>query len=1189
MAPPPKDLGPDCEIGEGPQKGYVACRICTVAAGKDKWMKRHSWTKHISYPGHQSALLSRSSAVPSPIHNGTMSQVLLTTENYNRAYETPAIQLSQSVPPVTVSNFPSITSTSEVDEQFLHLSEPGFTFSDNEREMLFPALHDTAFLQQQNEAALKREFEQLKMQALEEELEGQAEDASVPSLVHEIRALGLNEEYDEDEIHSILTGLPNQSDFSPYTNKTTFLLDVLDNLPRLRLSSSHMKMILWVMRNCNPRDVPSFKGLRQEQERLRKACGVRSIQYKSQGGDIYYLNDVVDIIKKNFENPETAPYILLYPEDVDDHSLSEFSQFSRVREHPDQLTPSFRKGNKRFYVNELALLDDGRFVIPTMWVMYHGHVHAYCKEVREGTEGFVVVEREVRIPANNLEMNYPDLVQLCGARPVFAEPFVTYSSAMPNRFRELDEDEDHFTVWMPVWADDVSGARSKQYQKHVNVYMCNGSLPGKLVQQEFHVHFVGTSPHVSAPEMLGSVMAQVESTHEKPARCHNAATGRPCRFRIQVPYLPADNPQQSEECSHIGHHGSYPCRICHVGGPYTVKESDDGYHAMYNVGTPRSANETRESLRNQLTLASRGVASHVEAAQTESGVTDKITQQWINKLLERAKALKKDKPHRDREEISRELLDWLDKQTKQPYNPLLDAKYLDPSQDTPIENLHTYLLGHEKYTWYDLHTSWKEPVQNLFTIRLQSTNIDGLGVPPIRAAYMMQYRNGLIGKHFKTLMQTAVFHVQDIVTENQFTLIKAIGELGALLWVAEIDDLEQYLEDLETLIDNVLDSFALIDPAKILVKIKLHLLKHIPCHIRRFGPAVRFSTEVFECFNAVFRMSSVLSNHQAPSRDIALKNGEMTRVKHLLCGGFWMQSGRLQSAGRDVVALLKRNPIVQQHLGWTPPHGPKPGTVRVPGREKQTILSGEKTSAFEAKGNEQFRLSDCEWILGTHVIACSGDLCGVGSWVVVRSRDYCFVGQISEILQCEEPGRKNLITVAEFTLAEALHHYYQMPVLHQPKDRHVVLPECIDFIINVQHDCRAAGCSNTGTIFQRQEREESDRIISTIEHVDDQRYIVNMHALHNAARLRKYLPRYMTVPRPLYPDRRKRHDELATALRVTEAEKRVKRKEKAAATRAENAKKASGRAANDQDSSGTSGSKRRRVDADDGSDERQLQ
>jgi hypothetical protein len=61
----------------------------------------------------------------------------------------------------------------------------------------------------------------------------------------------------------------------------------------------------------------------------------------------------------------------------------------------------------------------------------------------------------------------------------------------------------------------------------------------------------------------------------------------------------------------------------------------------------------------------------------------------------------------------------------------------------------------------------------------------------------MQYRNGLIGKHFKTLMQTMVFHVHDLVNVEQFTLIKAIGSLGALLWVPEISEMKSYLVHLE--------------------------------------------------------------------------------------------------------------------------------------------------------------------------------------------------------------------------------------------------------------------------------------------------------------------------------------------------------------------------------------------------------
>ena len=265
---------------------------------------------------------------------------------------------------------------------------------------------------------------------------------------------------------------------------------------------------------------------------------------------------------------------------------------------------------------------------------------------------------------------------------------------------------------------------------------------------------------------------------------------------------------------------------------------------------------------------------------------------------------------------------------------------MDPSQDTPVEILHTILLGIVKYLWHNLHTSWSEAQQNLFVIHLQSSDIDGLTVPPIRASYMMQYRNGLIGKHFKTLMQTMVFHVHNIVSPDQFTLIKAIGSLGAVLWIPEIDDMDSYLvskisnlcwlhkmiqSDLDILIGNILDTFALIDPSKIIDKMKLQILLNLVEDIRRFGPAIRYSTEIFECYNAIFRLCSVLSNHQAPSCDIANKFASMDSLKHMLSGGYWKSAGAWVCAGPKVRNVLHNDHFIQRHLGWVASSVPSVG------------------------------------------------------------------------------------------------------------------------------------------------------------------------------------------------------------------------------------------------------------------------
>jgi hypothetical protein len=67
-------------------------------------------------------------------------------------------------------------------------------------------------------------------------------------------------------------------------------------------------------------------------------------------------------------------------------------------------------------------------------------------------------------------------------------------------------------------------------------------------------------------------------------------------------------------------------------------------------------------------------------------------------------------------------------------------------------------------------------------------------MPQIPANYLVQYHNNLIGRHFKTLQQTAIFCLwDDLCSPLLLDLWKATGELGALLWYHEIKDLESYL------------------------------------------------------------------------------------------------------------------------------------------------------------------------------------------------------------------------------------------------------------------------------------------------------------------------------------------------------------------------------------------------------------
>lgn len=64
-----------------------------------------------------------------------------------------------------------------------------------------------------------------------------------------------------------------------------------------------------------------------------------------------------------------------------------------------------------------------------------------------------------------------------------------------------------------------------------------------------------------------------------------------------------------------------------------------------------------------------------------------------------------------------------------------------------------------------------------------------------------------------------------------------------------------------------------------------------------------------------------------------------------------------------------------------------------------------------------------------------------------------------------------------------------------------------------------------------QERVESDQTENYIVHNSLDRFFINSHAFHNAHLLRAALPRDLLAPIPLFPDRRAKHDELATQLR----------------------------------------------------------
>lgn len=268
--------------------------------------------------------------------------------------------------------------------------------------------------------------------------------------------------------------------------------------------------------------------------------------------------------------------------------------------------------------------------------------------------------------------------------------------------------------------------------------------------------------------------------------------------------------------------------------------------------------------------------------------------------------------------------------------------------DTPTEILHTVLLGVVKYFWGQ--TVWlldKSHSMNIFQTRLSSIDSDGLNAPCLNAEYICKYKGSLIGKHFKSLAQVMPFLIYDLVPKSVLDGWSVIGALVVLLWHTEIDDTEQYLvstetsfrhqaisdivllikADLSRLIEDFLTITAQCAPSILITKPKFHFLLHLPAYIRRFGPAILFSTERYESFNHVFRLSCIFSNRAAPSQDTCNSFAAQDIVKHVATGGFWLDphSKKWVHAGSAVLDYVATHPHVASFLGLNTIKANNPG------------------------------------------------------------------------------------------------------------------------------------------------------------------------------------------------------------------------------------------------------------------------
>lgn len=237
--------------------------------------------------------------------------------------------------------------------------------------------------------------------------------------------------------------------------------------------------------------------------------------------------------------------------------------------------------------------------------------------------------------------------------------------------------------------------------------------------------------------------------------------------------------------------------------------------------------------------------------------------------------------------------------------------------------------------------------------------------------------------------------------------------------------------------------------------------------IRRFGPAILFSTERYESFNHVYRLASIYSNRQAPSRDSCQLFAAQDHVKHIVTGGFWNDplAKKWVKAGPTIIRYINDHPHQCHLLGFPTGEPPVAGTrlvsqtvlymlmfpegaVHLPTRKNangnwETIppVDWKETqaacclrlapSALRLQGNQFYQV--------TSFTAAEGDKPKVQSHVIIKLHNEHRIGTVREVLVPVEKHLASHVVISLFEFLPGLHPRLRVPCIKYPTPEEMVV------------------------------------------------------------------------------------------------------------------------------------------------------
>ncbi|KAE8218680.1 hypothetical protein CF319_g7489 [Tilletia indica] len=638
------------------------------------------------------------------------------------------------------------------------------------------------------------------------------------------------------------------------------------------------------------------------------------------------------------------------------------------------------------------------------------------------------------------------------------------------------------SVPVALFVDDLSGNTSKRWNKHEAIYLSNLCLDRSSLDLDAHTHVISVSAKISATDQMAVVVDELIQLYHNPPTMYDSHFGEDVVVRPFLLLLLCDNPMAAELAGSIGLTGNLFCRLCEVDGANL--KTQRGIERYLEPGPARTAPGVIAKLREQLDQAVDGVQARVNRIRVASGVKDSTCEKAILKVISIARAVS---PRIARQEKDR----ILEGRWHGPLFRLYDVYGFDVTQSTPIEVLHSWLLGPAKYLWVTT-CSTNDDGKREIAIRLSAANTSGIiNSQRLNGSYLVANPGSLVGKDIKVISQVAAaafipLREEGVISDRLWEAWRWAAVLTRLLFVERVlvGRKESYMLDLRNALMNFYFAIASIDPQSLLKKRKFHILSHACDGIEQFGPAKGIATERYEAYNTIVRNASLCSNRSAPSKDIAQRLTDQDMLRQVMAGTQCFQEGGGEKQASSPAIQREcssiKDGILEEHYGCKKRGGgASPGDIKRRGEDVVLHLHN----------GDRLRLGDSAIIAGpvmeggisTHLVRIDNitsleqeaPIPHPAVWINGRSNgSYVSVRPYFPVQQDDGDGMRRFELGADSR---------NVPVFG------------VNAGVNFVHDCAHHGCPIVSGPGARQEREVTQATQHSVVHTRGprQRYVLN--------------------------------------------------------------------------------------------------